>query len=299
MSSASAGIPPRSRRFDLTPWVLVTPAAVIFLGLYVIPMAILFAQSFWSVSYASPDPNAPNSFTLDNYIKFVTDPYYPKVLLNTLRLAFLCVVLCVALGFPYAYLLQLSSGRLRTLLLYTLLAPLLINSVVRSFGWVALLSTDGVVNSALQALRLTDGPIKLLYTDSAVILGLVHTLLVFMVIPISESLRTIDPQLKLAAATLGANPLHTLRRITVPLAAPGILAGSLIVFAITTSAFVAPRILGGSNVTVMGYVTIQENLVSLNWPFGAAIAFITLGASLLVILASQRVDRASQHVVVN
>ena len=166
--------------------------------------------------------------------------------------------------------------RRRAYLTLVILAPLLISVVVRSFGWLVILGPNGLVNSALRGLGLIDEPLRLLYTETAIALGLVHVFLSFMVLSVAAALGRIDPAVLRAAASLGAGPIRTFLRVVLPLSLPGVAAGSVIVFTLSASAFITPALLGGPRVKVMSYLAYQQTMLLSDWPYGAAIALVLL-----------------------
>jgi putative spermidine/putrescine transport system permease protein len=174
----------------------------------------------------------------------------------------------------------------RSICLLVVLAPLLVSVVVRAFGWSMVLGPQGLVNQALQAIGL--GPVRILYTETAVVIALVHVMLPFMVIPVWTSLQKLDPWVANAALSLSASPFTTLRRIVLPQVMPGILSGSLIVFGLSASAFAIPGLLGGRRLKMVATVVYDEYLHELNWPLGAAIALLLLLVNLAVMLSYNR-----------
>ena len=175
----------------------------------------------------------------------------------------------------------------RSIFLLVVLAPLLVSVVVRAFGWSMLLGPQGVFNQALRAIGLE--PVRILYTETAVVIALVHVMLPFMVIPVWTSLQKLDPGVENAALSLSASHFTTLRRIVLPQVLPGILSGSLIVFGLSASAFAIPGLLGGRRLKMVATVVYDEYLHELNWPLGAAVALILLLANLAVMLSYNRV----------
>jgi putative spermidine/putrescine transport system permease protein len=174
----------------------------------------------------------------------------------------------------------------RSIMLLVVLAPLMISVVVRAFGWSMLLGPEGLINGTLALLGL--GPYKLLYTETAIVLALVHVMLPFMVIPVWTSLQKLDQGVANAALSLGASPLTALRRIILPQVMPGILSGSLIVFGLSASSFAIPGLLGGRRLKMMATLIYDEYLHELNWPLGAAIALLLLLANLVIMLGWNR-----------
>ena len=261
----------------LAAWMLVMPAVIVYAAILVLPMINLVVQSFFEFQ---PLVGVIATWTLDNYARFFSDSFYLNVLARTFKLALVVALLCLLIGWPVAYQLSKTSGRWRIYFTIVVLAPLLVSVVVRTFGWVVILGPNGLVNQVFVALGV--GAQKLLFTEGAVILGMVHVLLPFMVISIAASLDSIDPALARAAANLGASPARTLQRVHLPLSLPGVIAGSGIVFSVSASAFVTPALLGGSGLKYMSTLIYQQNALVLNWPFGGALAVILL----VIILAA-------------
>ncbi len=264
----------------LTPWLLRAPALVLYTGLLVVPMLLLVGRSF-----TVPDGTGP---TLANYAKFFGDTFYLGVLGRTLRLAAITVGISAVLGYVVAFQLVRLRPRARAALTLVVAAPLLISVIARTFGWIVMLGPNGLVNRILQALGIVADPLPLLFTEAAIVVGLVHVLLPYMVLSITASLERIDPLLMRAALSLGASPAEAFARVTFPLSLPGLVAGCLIVFALASTSFVTPAILGGSQLKVTSALVYQQSLVLLNWPFSGAIAVIMLSVTSVFIVASAR-----------
>jgi putative spermidine/putrescine transport system permease protein len=199
----------------------------------------------------------------------------------------LVTLVCVLVGAPEAYVLSRMGSPWRAIFLLVVLAPLLVSVVVRAFGWSMLLGREGLVNQLLQLLGI--GATKLLYTDFAIVVALVHVMLPFMVIPVWTSLQKLDPAVTQAALSLQASPSTALRRIVLPQVMPGVLSGSLIVFGLSASAFAIPGLLGGRRLKMVATVVYDEYLHELNWPLGAAIAVTLLVTNLVVMLSYNRI----------
>lgn len=263
--------------------LLAAPVAV-FVALFLVPLANLFVLSFFAFDRVT---GAVGGFTIGNYTKFLGDPFYLDILWRTLRIGLLSTATALVLGYPVAYYLARARGRRRAYLMLGILAPLLVSVVVRTFGWLVILGPNGLINSTLTALRVVSDPIRLLYTETAIVLGLTHVFLSFMVLSIAAALERIDPALIRAAQNLGASERQTFLRIVLPLSLPGVAAGCLIVFTLSTSAFITPALLGGPRVKVMSFLAYQQTLLLSDWPYGSAIAFVLLaltGATVLIYL---------------
>jgi putative spermidine/putrescine transport system permease protein len=263
-------------------YALLFPPLAVFLGLYLLPLVNLLVLSFFRFDRVT---GTLGGETLVNYTKVLGDPFYLEVLWRTMRIGLLATGCSLVLGYPVAYVLARARGRLRAYLTLGILAPLLVSVVVRTFGWLVILGPNGLVNSPLVALGFE--PLTLLYTETAIVLGLTHVFLSFMVLAIAAALGRIDPALLRAAQNLGANERQTFLRVVLPLSLPGVAAGCLIVFTLATSAFITPALLGGPRVKVMSFLAYQQTLLLSDWPSGAAIAFVLLaitGAAVLLYL---------------
>ncbi|CAM5202150.1 ABC transporter permease [Bosea thiooxidans] len=272
-----------SGRRALTPWMLVSPAALLFLGLVVLPLILTVILSFHAYDHTS---GIQNSFTLKHYLTVFSDDYYLSVFWRTLRLAALTTLICAVVGAPEAYVLSRMSDPWRSVFLLVIIGPLLVSVVVRAFGWSMLLGSAGLLNQALQALGLS--PVRLLYTETAIVIALVHVMLPFMVIPVWTALQKLDPMVEAAAWSLGASHFTALRRIVLPQVSLGMLSGSLIVFGLSASAFAIPGLLGGRRLKMAATLVYDEYMAELNWPLGAAIAIIVLVANLIIMLGYNR-----------
>lgn len=272
-----------SGRRALTPWMLVSPAALLFLGLVVLPLILTVILSFHAYDHTS---GIQNSFTLKHYLTVFSDDYYLSVFWRTLRLAALTTLICAVVGAPEAYVLSRMSDPWRSVFLLVIIGPLLVSVVVRAFGWSMLLGSAGLLNQALQALGLS--PVRLLYTETAIVIALVHVMLPFMVIPVWTALQKLDPMVEAAAWSLGASRFTALRRIVLPQVSLGMLSGSLIVFGLSASAFAIPGLLGGRRLKMAATLVYDEYMAELNWPLGATIAIIVLVANLIIMLGYNR-----------
>lgn len=267
-----------------TPWWLSAPALLLFAALLVVPLALTAVLSF-NVYDPATGPKT-GEFTLEHYTHVFTDSYYHGIFWRTFWVSGLVTLICVLVGAPEAYVLSRMRNPWRSILLLVVLAPLLVSVVVRAFGWSMLLGPEGAVNALLGLAGI--GPVKMLYTEIAVIVALVHVMLPFMVIPVWTSLQKLDAGVENAALSLRASHFTTLRRIVLPQVMPGILSGSLIVFGLAASSFAIPGLLGGRRLKMVATVVYDEYLHELNWPLGAAVALVLLAANLIVMLSYNR-----------
>jgi len=276
-----------SARARATPWLLAAPGALLFTALVVVPLALTLILSFHVYDAAT---GAKPETTLSHYIAILSDSYFLTIFWRTLRLAALTTLICALIGAPEAYILSRMREPWRSVFLLAIIGPLLVSVVVRTFGWSMLLGPAGLVNEAFRALGL--GTVRILYTETAIVIALVHVMLPFMVIPVWTSLQKLDPMVEAAAWTLGASRFTALRRVVLPQVTMGLLSGSLVVFGLSASAFAIPALLGGRRLKMAATLVYDEYMHELNWPLGAAIAILVLVINLVIMLAYQRVVEA-------
>jgi putative spermidine/putrescine transport system permease protein len=271
-------------------WTLLAPPLALALVFFVVPVAYLFWVSLHAPSTSELYGAA---LTLRNYTDVLGDSFYLTIVRRTLGIAAVILGLCLVVGYPVAYFVALLPPRKRMLAILLLLFPLMVSNVVRAYGWVALLERRGVVNTALRDLRLTDVPLDLLYTPSAVVVALMTILLPYMVISIANALAALDRRYEEAAQALGAGPVRTFLHVTLPLSTPGVTSGSLLVFLLTLSAYVTITLLGGPRSKLLVSM-IYDSVTAFQWPRAAALAFILLALALVftaLILALLRPGR--------
>jgi len=276
-----------SARVNWTPWLLASPGTVLFIALVVLPLALTFMLSFHAYDAAT---GVKDQLTPAHYIAVVTDDYFLAIFWRTLRLAALTTLICAAIGAPEAYILSRMRDPWRSIFLLAIIGPLLVSVVVRAFGWSMLLGPTGLVNDIMRVLGI--GTVKLLYTETAIVIALVHVMLPFMVIPVWTSLQKLDPMVEAAAWTLGASRFTALRRVVMPQVTMGLLSGSLVVFGLSASAFAIPALLGGRRLKVAATSVYDEYMNELNWPLGAAIAVLVLIVNIVIMLAYHRAVEA-------
>jgi spermidine/putrescine transport system permease protein len=263
------------------PWILLTPALGAVTLLLLVPLLFIVVYSFWLRSAVGPDLVG---FHLDNWQRVLTDPFYRYILLNTLKIAAFTTVICALLGYPAAYFIARSRGN-KLLLLLMLMLPFWISYIIRTMSWINILGSSGAMNTALMTLGLTSEPIRMLYNEATVILGLVHFLLPFMVLNIYVSLDGIDTNLEDAANSLGATRWQGFLQVTLPLSLPGLAAGGLLVFVLGGSSYITPLILGGPRDAMFANLVYEAIITQLNWPLGSALSLlllIVLGALVLL-----------------
>ena len=270
-----------ARRYTpLTSLLLVTPLVVTFAIGFVYPVWMLVELSF--------------STGLAPYRRIVVETLYLDVLLTTVLTASAVTLLCLLFGYPVAY----AMARLnRTAALVTaacVFIPLWTSVLIRSYAWIVLLQRSGIVNALLQGVGLTDEPVKLLYTQGAVILAMTHVLLPFAILPIHSTLRMLPRDLSRAAANLGAGPLRIFLLVTWPLSLPGVFAGALLCFVLALGFYITPALVGGPGAMLMATLIGQQTTVVLDWPFAAALSTVLLALTLMIVFAFRRVFALSR-----
>lgn len=275
----------KAARGALTPYLLSLPALALFAVLLMVPLAMTLLLSLNSFGFYT---GIQDVWQLGNYIDVFTDDYFHEIFLRTFRIAFVVTLLSAVLGAPEAYVLRRMKSPWRGLCLLVVLGPLLISVVSRTLGWALLFGSTGIINTALMSVGLIATPIEFMYTETGVIIALTHVLVPFMVLSVWASLQRLDPQVENAALSLGAKPFTVLRRVVLPQVVPGILSGSIIVFALAASAFATPAIIGGRRLKVAATLAYDEFLNTLNWPLGATVAILLLVANVVIIVGCNR-----------
>lgn len=211
-------------------------------------------------------------FSFSNFVRFVTDKVFVAVLLRSLYVALITTVICVLLGYPIAYCIAQLPGRKNTLFILLITMPTWINMLVRTYAWMGILQDGGIINTILGFFGL--GPIKMMHTDFAVILGMVYNFIPFMILQIHTSLAKMNKSLLEAASDLGATPVKAFLRVTLPLSLPGVISGITLVFLPAVSSFFIPKLLGGGQYVLVGNIIESQFLTSGDWNFGSAISLI-------------------------
>lgn len=290
LSAAPAPIAPARPRHAGPPLSLSLPLGLFFAVFVLCPLLLLAWVSLHNDA-------GMTQAGIGQYSKFLTDRFNLGVLGSTLRLGAETTLLALVTGLPLAYLYTLAPRRWQGPLMLVIVLPLLTSSVVRTFAWVVILGREGIVNTALGHLGLIDAPLRLLYTPGAVTVALAQIELPLMVLPLITSLLNVDPNLRAASLALGAGHWRTFRQVTLPLAIPGLLAGSLLVFASSVSAFVTQALVGGGQHLLMPAYMYQQAIQAANYPFAAAIAMLLLVCVLAVVLLANSLGRRSKGFV--
>jgi len=271
-------------------WALLTPM-VLWLTLFVVvPGAILLVYSFCERDEVG---GVIFTFTLRNYQR-VFDPVYLRIFARSVGYAAVTTGLCVLIGYPVAYYIARVEERLRNRLLLLVMVPFWTSFLIRTYAWITILKQEGLLNSFLEVTRLDIGPLNLLYTPAAVIIGLIYAYLPFMILPIYGSAEKLDNSLIEAAYDLGAGPLRAFSSVIVPLTMPGIAAGTLLVFVPAIGMFAITDLMGGAKVPMIGNVIQNQFLQARDWPFGAALGVVfMLMFALTYVILQRRGSRAA------
>jgi spermidine/putrescine transport system permease protein len=255
---------------------LLSPVTI-WLGLFfLVPLLLILAYSFGTSGVYG---GITLGFNPGNYLK-VFDPLYLEIIVRTFFIALINTLLCLALGYPLAYFIAFKGGSWKNVLILLVMIPFWTSLLLRAYAWVVILGGNGIANRTLQFLGITDGPIELIFTPQAVLMGMVYSYLPFMILPLYAALERFDVRLKEAAQDLGANRWHTFWRVTLPISMPGVIAGSILVFIPSAGEFVIPNLLGGARTVMVGNLIQQQFLQSRDWAFGSALSVML--AALLV-----------------
>lgn len=272
------------KRFSQLAWPYIVWAALML----VLPMALIAAYSFMEQGNSI----ISFSFTLEHYAKFFTDQDFLLILWRSLVIAVKTTIICFFLGYPAAYFIARSKEKTQNILILCVTIPMWINMLVRTYAWIGLLSEGGLIQQILSIFGLGDQ--ELLYTEGAVLLGMVYNFLPFMILQIQTSLSKMDHSLVEASADLGANPVQTFRRVTFPLSLPGVINGITLVFLPAVSSFFIPKLLGGGQYFLIGNMIENQFITVGEWNFGSAISMIMAVIMMLLMMAVHRIEIRNQ-----
>src|SRR6476646_186685 len=244
-------------------WYLLAPAAILLVVLLVLPIIIMMIYTFYEFVTAGVEKEV---YTLANWQEFFSDSYYHLFLWKTARVAAITAIACAIMGYIPAYFIWMTSFRHKWLLLLLLIVPFWISFTIRTFSWIHILGEQGVINVTLMWLGIIDNPIQMLYTEGAVIMGMIHFLLPYMILNVYVSLEGIDRNLISAARTLGCNSAQAFPEVTLPLSLPGLCAGLLLCFVLAAGSYVTPQILGSNRDALFGNLIYDTIKGELNWP---------------------------------
>lgn len=275
---------------------LLAPAVLVIAVCLAAPLALLLSYSF--APGGSTRADFSDGLRLENYIGVLGDTFYLGIILKTLWLSVLVTIAAIFVGWPLAYFLWKTPARFKTLCTLGVVAPLLISIPVRNYGWMVILGDTGLVNKALLSLGLIARPLRMMFTDLAVVVGLTHVLMPFVVLSVLATLERIPGDLTEAARSLGAGRLTAIRLIVIPLSMPGLLAGATLVFCVAISSYVTPALMGPSGAKYSATLVYQQFVSVFDWPRGAAIAAVLLvitAFALVLVLGSA--NRRYRHLL--
>jgi len=262
------------------PWLLLAPAVLALLVLLLTPVAGTVMTTFGAAQGAF----AP-------YVRFLSSGFSQTVLWRTIEIALLTTAISILLGFPTAYVIACSRSAWRSLLIVAAVFPLLTSTVVRSFAWMVILGRNGLLNKALLGLGVTAEPVTLLYTQTAVVIGLVYLFSPLMILSLVGVLENIETDLLQASASLGAGPRATFMQVVLPLATPGLIVGAVLVFTGSFTAYTTPQLLGGQRQTVLATLLYQRSMVQFDWLTASTIAVVMVAVTVVVVLGMSRLAR--------
>ena len=272
------------KRFQQLAWPYIVWAVMML----VLPMALIALYSVMNQGNSI----ISFSFTLEHYAKFFTDPDFLLILWRSILIAVKTTVLCLLLGYPIAYYIARSTEKVQNILILCITLPMWINMLVRTYAWIGLMSNGGIFQKILGFFGL--GNVELLYTEGAVLLGMVYNFLPFMILQIQTSLSKMDYSLIEASADLGASPAQTFRRITLPLSMPGVINGITLVFLPAVSSFFIPKLLGGGQYFLIGNMIENQFITVGEWNFGSAVSMIMAIIMMLLMMAVRKVEQHNQ-----
>ena len=272
------------KKLNLPLIVTVGPVSAWMILLVAIPFIYIFAISFMN---KGPYGSVVIGFTLDNF-KQVFDPLYLKVFGESLLISALTTIICILIAYPFTYFIAQKSTIKKTVFMAMVIVPFLVSSLIRLFGWINLLRKDGIINSMLLKLGVIHEPLQLVYNTAGVMIGLVYMLLPFMILPLYSSIEKLDKSLLEACSDLGAKPITSFLRVTLPLTMPGVFAGSILVFIPSLGYFFVTDLLGGNKMQVIGNIIRNQFITARNWPLGAAISIFLIIITLVLVKLYQK-----------
>lgn len=273
-------------RSTVLPAAVMVGPVVLWLAFFVaIPLIYVFIMSFCSIDKNSF--NVVYEFSIDNY-KRLADPNYVQIYIQSLLIAALTTIICIALAYPFSYLIARTVSKRKAILYMLVIIPFWTNSLIRIYGWRTFLGTNGWLNRLLQLLHITSEPVQFLFNRGTTILGMVYCLFPFMVLPLYTAIEKLDKSLLEASSDLGARGCKTFINVILPLTMSGIFSGSIMVFIPTLGFFFVSDILGGGNSDVIGNLIERQFQSGNNWPLGAALSIILIVITLLLVKLYQR-----------
>jgi spermidine/putrescine transport system permease protein len=275
-----------NKKFNLQNIIITVIVSWLLLFVF-IPNVMIIGTSFLTRDEANL---IEMTFTIDNYLRLF-DPLYAKVLWHSFYMAIVATLICLVVGYPFAYIVAKMPERWRPFMLFLIIVPFWTNSLIRTYGLKIVLGTQGILNKSLIAMDIIDKPLRIMYTESAVMIGLVYILLPFMILPLYSAIEKLDGTYLEAARDLGANKLQTLWKIVLPLTMPGIIGGCLLVLLPALGMFYISDLLGGAKNLLIGNVIKSQVLNARDWPFGAATSIALTLAMALMLYAYYRAGK--------
>lgn len=273
--------------------LLLGPGFAYILVLFVVPLGLIVSLAFFQRGRFGGVVYEP---TLANFQRAV-EPVYVSVLVDSIVIAGITTALALLIGYPTAWVIANLPRRWRVVALILVVLPFWTNFLIRTYAWIVLLNSEGVVNGSLRAFGIIDQPLGLLYTDGAVVAGLLYAYLPLMILPLYSAIERLDPELREAAANLGATPARTFLTVTLPLTLPGVLIGSIFVFVPSIGNFVVPELLGGGKTVMVGNLIRDQFLKARDWPFGSVLAIAVIGALMSLLVLQAWLSRRSEATV--
>ncbi|WP_313893973.1 ABC transporter permease [Psychrobacillus sp.] len=253
-------------------YLLLLPGVLFLTVFMLVPIFMTMGTTFFT----------EDGFTVQGYLQFFSDPYFMGILLTTLRVSIITTIICIILGFPAAYFVSKVGPRKKALLLLLTIFPLLTSPVVRSFSWMIILGKNGVLNNVLTGIGIINEPISILYTPTAIIIGLVHLFLPLIIITLVGVMENIEPDLLTAAESLGASKIGVFTKVVIPLCVPGLVIGSILVFVGSFTAYTTPALLGGKQRVISTFL--YQNAITLNeWQVASIVAVIMIVVTVVII----------------
>lgn len=253
-------------------WMMLAPGLIILLVCLAVPLLKVLIPTFVS-----------EDGLFQSYVQFFQDEYYMKIFFRTVRIAAITTVICMIGGIPTAYFISRCSKKWRGLLLAASIFPMMTNSVIRSFAWINILGSNGIINRIMMALNVIEKPMKLLYTDFAIIIGSIYLFLPLMIVTVTGVMENIDDDMMEAAQSLGANRLSAFMKVIFPMSLPGIIVGGILVFTGTLTAYTTPQLLGGNSNMVLATLIYQRAMSVGDWNGASVVALIMILVTLAVV----------------
>lgn len=268
-----------NKKSGIEKYLFTIPVIVYSLLLILLPLLYVLLISFFkSDSYGG----MIHTFTLSNYLEIFNITYI-KIFLKSSLIALITTIICLFIAYPFSISLMSKKETTRNLLIKLVMVPFLTNSLIRTYGWIVLLRKNGIINSGLIGMGVIDNPLNLMYNNIGIIIGMVYTLLPFMILPVYSSISKVDPNIIEASYDLGASKIKTFTKVYLPLTVSGAFNGSLMVFIPAIGYFFITDILGGGKIMIIGNLIKNQFLTARNWPFGAAISIFLVIISLLLV----------------